>query len=298
MGDLAALRRPISDLPIAARLSLPGSPDWVAVGAEAVWISNTGNDTVVRVDPATTKIAKTIPVSKRPCSGLAIGFNAVWCPSCLGERVERINAHTNHVEAHIATSIGDSEGGIATGEGAVWLVADGEGTLLRIDGASNKIVGHVQLATGSFVPRVGAGAVWVSSTKHNLVSRVDPSKLKVVAEIPVGPAPRFMACTDTDVWVLNQGDGTISRIDAATNKVIATLDAGIPGQGGDIAVGEGFVWATMIDVPLTQVDPKTNEVVVQYVGKGGDALRIGFGAAWMCSFVLKELWRVPLPLPP
>ena len=105
-----------------------------------------------------------------------------------------------------------------------------------------------------------------------------------------------MACTATDVWVLNQGDGTVSRIDADTNKVVATIDAGVPGKGGDIAVGEGFVWVTMIDIPLTQIDPATNKVVVQYVGKGGDALRIGHGAAWMCSFFLEEVWRVPLPL--
>jgi YVTN family beta-propeller protein len=119
----------------------------------------------------------------------------------------------------------------------------------------------------------------------------------VVAEIPVGPAPRFMACTASDVWVLNQGDGTVSRIDIASNKVVATIDAGVPGQGGDISAGEGFVWVTMINIPLTQIDPAANRVVAQYVGKGGDALRIGHGAAWMCSFFLQEVWRVPLPLP-
>jgi hypothetical protein len=52
----------------------------------------------------------------------------------------------------------------------------------------------------------------------------------------------------------------------------------------------------MIDISLTQIDPATNRVVAQYIGTGGDALRIGHGAAWMCSFFLQELWRVPLPL--
>lgn len=105
-----------------------------------------------------------------------------------------------------------------------------------------------------------------------------------------------MALTETDVWVLNQGNGTVSRIDIASNKSVAIIDAGVPGPGGDIAVGEGFVWVTMIDIPLTQIDPATNKVVAQYVGRGGDALRIGHGAAWMCSFFLQEVWRVALPL--
>jgi virginiamycin B lyase len=296
MADLSAVQRPISDLPVAAKIDIPGTPDWVGIGPDVVWISNAGKDNLARIDPSTNKVAKIVPVGRRPCSGLAVGFDAVWAPCCRDNRIDRVNSQSNEVEAHIPTAIGDSEGGIAAGEGAVWLVTDRQGTLVRINGALNKIDGQVKLATGSFVPVAGAGGVWVTSTERNLVSRVHPTKLNVTAEIPVGPSPRFMACTDTDVWVLNQGDGTVSRIDTASSRVVATIDAGVPGQGGDIAVGEGFVWVTMVDIPLTQIDPANNRVVAQYVGKGGDALRIGHGAAWMCSFVLQQVWHVPLPL--
>ncbi|MCK1481211.1 hypothetical protein IVB25_00105 [Bradyrhizobium sp. 193] len=297
MSNVAAVQRPIAKLPIAAKINIPGSPDWVAIGADAVWISNADTNSLARIDPAINAVAKTIPVGRRPCSGLAVGFGAVWSPSCTDRRLDRVSEQAAALELHIPTTVGDSEGGIAAGEGAVWMVADRHGSLHRIDPALNKIAGSVKLAEGSFVPVVGAGAVWVSSTERNLVSRVDPGALNVVVEISVGPGPRFMACTTTDVWVLNQGDGTVSRIDIATNHVVATIDAGVPGQGGDISVGEGFVWVTMINIPLTQIDPATNKVVAQYVGKGGDALRIGHGAAWMCSFFLQEVWRVPLPLP-
>jgi len=296
MPDLSALQRPISDLPIAAKIDLPGSPDWVGIGTDAVWISNAATDSLARIDPSANTVAKVVSVGRQPCSGLAVGFDAVWTPSCQDNRVDRVNVRSNKVEAHIPIAIGDSEGGIAAGQQAVWLAADRHGTLVRINSTLNSIDGRVQLASGSFVPAAGAGAIWVSSTQHNLVSRIEPMKLAVAAEIPVGPSPRFMACTDTDVWVLNQGDGTVSRIDAASNQVVATIDAGVPGQGGDIAAGEGFVWVSMINIPLTQIDPATNKVVAQYVGKGGDALRIGHGAVWMASFSLEQVWRVPLPL--
>jgi YVTN family beta-propeller protein len=296
MANLSAVRRPISDLPIAAKIVIPGSPDWVGIGAKAVWISNAGKNSLARIDPSTNTVVKVVPVSRRPCSGLAIGFDAVWTPSCEDNRIDRVNTETNEIEAHIATSIGDSEGGIAAGEGAIWLITDREGTLVRIDPTLNRIDGHVQITRGSFVPVVGSGSVWVSSTERNVVSRIHQMDLGVVAEIKVGLSPRFMACTDTDVWVLNQGDGSVSRIDSASNQVVATIEAGVPGQGGDIAAGEGFIWVTMIDIPLTQIDPATNKVVAQYVGKGGDALRVGHGAAWMCSFFLQEVWRVALPL--
>src|SRR5204862_2357729 len=97
-------------------------------------------------------------------------------------------------------------------------------------------------------------------------------------------------------WALNQGDGSVSRVDPKTNQVVATIQAGIPGKGGDISVGEGFVWVTAQNVPLTKIDPATNKVVVQFVGDGGDALRVGQGAIWLCSFFLEEAWHVSLNL--
>jgi len=96
------------------------------------------------------------------------------------------------------------------------------------------------------------------------------------------------------VWTLNQGDGSVSRVDPQTNEVVATIQVGIPGAGSDISVGEGFVWVTAKNVPLTKIDPATNKVVVQFVGKGGDALRVGQGAIWLCSFFLEKAWHVSL----
>ena len=296
MADLKSVQRPIAALPIAAKIRIPGSPDWVAIGADSVWISNNGKNDIARIDPAKNRVVATIPVGRSPCAGLGAGFDSIWVPSCGDRRVDRVDAQTNRVVARIATTIGDSEGGIAVGEGGVWLVADRHGTLLHIDPARNEVAARVETPAGSFVPAICAGSVWVTCGEGNLVSRIDPGEHRVVARIPVGPAPRFIACSNSAVWVLNQGDGTVSRIDPGSNEVVATIDAGVPGQGGDIAVGEGFLWVSAIGVPLTQIDMASNKVVVQFVGTGGDALRVGHGAAWLCSFFLQEVWRVPLPL--
>jgi virginiamycin B lyase len=157
-------------------------------------------------------------------------------------------------------------------------------------------VAQVQTVPGSFVPVACGGSIWVSSTAGNLVSRVDPGAHRVTASIAVGRAPRFLTCSENAIWTLNQGDGTVSRIDPTTNRVVATIEVGPGGPGGDIAFGGGFVWVTAVDIPLTQIDPTTNKVVVQFVGPGGDALRVGHGSIWLCSFFLHELWKVPLPV--
>src|SRR5439155_324193 len=82
-------------------------------------------------------------------------------------------------------------------------------------------------------------AVWVSNTEKSTVTRVDPHTNLIVETIPVGKSPRFIAVGAGAVWAVNQGDGSVSRIDPKTNKVAATIEVGVPGGGGDIAVGEG-----------------------------------------------------------
>src|SRR4029453_14734690 len=110
--------------------------------------------------------------------------------------------------------------------------------------------------------------------------------------IAVGKSPRFIAAGGGAVWTLNQGDGSVSRIDPKTNKVVATIDVGVPGPGGEIAVGEGSVWVTAFEFPLSRIDPSTNTVVQQFAGKGGDAVRVGLGSVWLSNPEAGNAWRI------
>ena len=42
-------------------------------------------------------------------------------------------------------------------------------------------------------------------------------------------------------------------------------------------------------------EQKNYRLLSQFVGSGGDALRVGHGSVWLCSFFLQEVWRLPLP---
>jgi streptogramin lyase len=76
------------------------------------------------------------------------------------------------------------------------------------------------------------------------------------------------------------------------NKVVATIEVGVPGEGGDISVGEGSVWVTSFEFPLSRIDPATNKVVQQFVGPGGDAVRVGQGSVWLTDLKGQHLWRI------
>src|SRR4029077_2339132 len=140
---------PIERLKPDAVFPVPGAPDWIAVD-EAVWISNKPKDRVVRLDARTNTVAATIEVGKGPCSGLAAGFGSLWVPNCGDRTISRVDLKTGEVTAAIKTSIGNTEGSIATGAGSVWMMTDAKGTLARFDPATNKVVAEIYLPTGSF----------------------------------------------------------------------------------------------------------------------------------------------------
>jgi len=282
---------PIAELKPDAVFDVPRAPDWLAVD-EQVWVSNRPKNAVVRLDPKTNTAIDSISVGKSPCSGIAVAFGSVWVPNCGDQTLSRIDAKSGKVTATIPVGIGDSEGGLAAGAESIWIITDKKGTLARLDPATNKTVAEIQVAPGSYTVAFGEGAVWVTGTETNVLTRVDPQRNLVVETIRVGKAPRFLTVGRGFVWTLNQAQGNVSKIDAKTNRVVATIDVGVPGPGGEIAYGEGYVWATTFEFPISRIDPSTDKVVQQFKGDGGDSIRVGLGSVWLSNLKSGTVWRL------
>jgi virginiamycin B lyase len=282
---------PLADLHPSAVFPVEGSPDWSVVTKDAVWVASARVNHVVQLLTDKNTVGLIADV-KRPCSGLAEGFGSVWAPSCGNHNVVRIDPATAKSVAEIPADPANSEGGITVGDGSVWIVVK-PSTLVRIDPATNAVAASIELPSGSENPTFSDGFVWVSSFGHDSLLKVDPKKNAVVATIPVGPKPRFLTAGAGSIWTLNQGDGSITRVDEKTGKVVASIPCGLQGEGGEITFGAGSVWAALFDFPLTQVDPKTNAVVKQWAGNGGDGVRFGHGSVWLSNLRQQNVWRIP-----
>ena len=289
----AGVRRKVSDLHPAATYQLGGHPDWMAITPSATWVADSDRSQIIELDPTSTQIKRTITISK-PCSGLAADFDSLWIPSCGEHALIRTDLNSGKIIARIAVAPADSEGGITTGAGSVWLPT--KNGLARIDPTTNKVSALVKIPFGSYAAAFGEDAVWITSTQNNLLTRVDPRSNRVVASIRIGPRPRFLTIGAGSVWTLNQGDGTVSRVDMKTNQLVATIPVGTPGSGGEIAFGAGSVWATFFNFPISQIDPALNRVVRQWAGAGGDSIRIGHGSVWLTDYKGGTVLRLKLPL--
>jgi YVTN family beta-propeller protein len=282
---------PITALKPEAVFEVPGAPDWIAI-EESVWVSNSPKNTVARLDPKSNKVIAMVPVGNKPCSGLATGFGSLWVPLCGDQALARVDLKEGKVTASISIGIADSEGGLAAGAGSVWLVTDKKGTLARIDPATNKVVAEIQVPAGSFTVAFGEGAVWVTGTETHVLTRINPDTNLVVETIPVGKSPRFLTIGGGFVWTLNQANGDVSKVDPKTNKVVETIEVGVPGPGGEIAYGEGSVWVTSFEFPISRIDPAAGKVAQQFAGDGGDAIRVGLGSVWLSNNRAGTVWRL------
>ena len=127
-----------------------------------------------------------------------------------------------------------------------------------------------------------ADSLWATVPASNTVLQID-QRGKVVRTIDVVTQPRFEAADKDAVWVLGQDKGDVSRIDPVSATVVATIPVEIPGTGGCVATGGGSVWITMPGTPFSRIDPKTNKVVEQFAGPGGDCISFGAGSVWLSN---------------
>lgn len=284
----------------ATKFSLSG--DWLASGAGSVWLSDPPAKVVRQIDPATGD-ATPIAVTKGPCESPDVAYGALWTATCSPGGLARIDAATHKVTGWVPLDIWSNlggEGAVGAGAGGVWVVVNGPGcqncVLARVDPKSLKVVAKITVANRSSSVRVGYGAVWVVSPAQGTVQKVSAASNKVVATATIGKRPRFFDVGEGAVWTLNQEDGSVSRIDPGTGKLRATIQAHLPGGGGDMAVGGGWVWPRASSTLLTRIDPKTNKVVERYgPSSGSGSVTVGPGGVWISAHDVTTVWRLPLP---
>ena len=284
----------MSQLSADAVIALGKTADWVAITEDAVWVGSTGPDAVHRIDPNTNRRIARVLLSGKPCAGLAADSGSLWVPLCGAvQSLAKIDLKSNRLTTFAVGRV-QAEGGIAAGAGAVWLIVDPQGTLVRIDPATGAILKTIQVPPGSFNPYFSGGQVWVTRAEGSEITRVDAASGSVVGSVPTGPHPRFLTAALKFIWTLNQGDGSVTRVDPETLET-ATIALHTPGHGGDISSGGGLVWTTMARVPLSGIDAHSLVVRCQWTGAGGDSLGIGFESIWLTDYFAGSVSRIPLP---
>jgi YVTN family beta-propeller protein len=228
-------------------------PAGVAIGGGSVWVADSGSGTVSRLDPKTEASRGEIRVGARP-SAIRFGFHRVWVANVNDDTVSRIIAATGASDLP-PIRVGSHPAGIAISARSVWVANSADGTVSRI--AASGDVLEAAIRVGNRPRGVGAGSdyVWVTNELDGSVSRIEPFRGATAGEpIRVGTMPAQVAVGVGAVWVANEGDDTVSRIDPDSGEVTDEIDVGDAPRG--VAVGDGSVWvANSGDDTVSRIDP-------------------------------------------
>ena len=126
----------VAEVPVGIR------PGPITFGAGSVWVGNTEDRTLTRIDPKTRTSAGTIGLDGQTPTGLAFGEGALWVAHGFLGRVSRVDPQFGRLTDTLNLVRGTIGGGaVAVGGGSVWAVFR-ESTIIRIDPRAVRAAGE------------------------------------------------------------------------------------------------------------------------------------------------------------
>ena len=181
-------------------------PSAIAAGAGSVWVTNSSDGTVTRVDPASL-VSTTIPVGHGPAA-VAVNPAGVWIANAGDNTVVRVDPDTNAVAA--TTPVGDGPTAVVATSTALWVANGDDGTVMRLDPKSGTVQKTVHLGGRPDALATADGQVWVAIAP----AAPRPAEAGGVAHVT----------TQFDVTSLDSGLGAgVSPVTYATCANLVTL---------------------------------------------------------------------------
>jgi DNA-binding SARP family transcriptional activator/streptogramin lyase len=255
---------------LVAEIRLRTRPAAVAYGDGSLWIAMQDDHTVLRVDPRTLRIEKTIGLGATP-SRIATAGPDVWVLSDpAGERLFQIDGGTGTLVRTIGLrariAVGPFKGAqvwppisLAAGAGAAWL-AGGFGIVTRVDARTG---GMRQIAAGSAGGvSYGDRALW--SITGGGILRIDPQTL-AVERIPAPEVGYQQSVSGVyaanAIWVIgsaNPGRVTVWKIDPALRRV--TVAVPLATFAVDAAAAANAMWTANSDGTISRIDGRSGRI--------------------------------------
>ena len=264
---------------LAVRARVGSQPQAIAAGDGAVWVVNSGDGTVYRLNPKTGSVVDRIPAGREP-TGIATGAGGVWVVDSGTNRLLRISPGQNDAIVPQA-DVGNGASAVAVSGTTVWVANTADGTLSKVRVSSGKAEGApIPLSASPSAIATGAGGLWVASQDAGVVLHLT-SAGDLIRRIPVGAGPASIAVQRNAVWVADSEQGTLWRINPKTDN--ATPSAHLGGRPTAVAVGDGRVWVAEQGGKLVSVDPNTGNLHTVAIGGSPAALAVGSGRVWVAS---------------
>jgi len=269
----------VAEIPVGRE---PG-PVAAATGPGAVWVGNTGDKSLTRIDPATRAPTGTFSLDNKTPSGIAVGLGAVWVAhGQLGE-VSLVDpqfgtlARTTKVAD---AAFGSPNGSITLDDKSAWAVF-GDSTLAHLDAAGERFTTTLAGIQPAGVASAG-GSIWVTNSGEASIQRFNAATFRQgsLHSYNVGVRPTGIIYAEDAIWVASTGDGVVTRIDPASG---ARVDIPVGDGASALASGAGSIWVSNTAArTVSRIDPSANKVVATIkVGNAPAGIAEEGGLLWV-----------------
>lgn len=236
---------------ILQRIPVGNGAGAIAAGNGAVWVVNSADGTVQRIDTGSGRASRPIAVGAAP-SAVAVAGDAVWVTDEADGLLARIDERTLQVTQ---LPVGQSPAAVAVGGDAVWVADTTDNTVTRVRLPGLQI-DKIPVPSPSGIA-FGDSGVWVASRQAASLTRIDPSAARVTATIHTGGPPGSLITAADSVWT-------------------TTLSAPSTHRGGALRLGitvgfDSVDPAVSFSAPAWQEIANTNDGLVGYRRVGGGA---------------------------
>ncbi|MDP9398314.1 MAG: hypothetical protein M3P96_11080 [Actinomycetota bacterium] len=158
-----------------------------------------------------------------------------------------------------AVPVGEGPVGLALDDrGRLWSVASGDGTVARVDPASEEVALRVRVGERPLRAAWWAGGLWVTVAGDKALVRVDGRTGAVTDRVPVGGAPDGIVAAFGSLWAVLPAEGLLVRVDPdpALPLVREVLDVG---RGSHrVTAGGAALWVSdYTSGTVVRVEPAT-----------------------------------------
>jgi streptogramin lyase len=236
----------------------------IAYGHDAVWVTASREQAILRINPATNEIADTIYVDGHVASIVATD-DAIWAGSYDEAIILRIDPNS---QATVETIPVPASARTMLAIGDVLWVLTRDAQLSRIDTATNSVQSSVPggaNACSCGVPLAGDGSGLWTVAFNGAVNHLDPTSGSSIALLdPISGDPVEVVIVGEEVWVVladDGGTGHLERVDPATNTVVArgpTFNLTPESRSGlyvDVAVDGDTLWIVNSLDTVVAIDP-------------------------------------------
>jgi virginiamycin B lyase len=200
------------------------------------------------------------------------------------DHLDKIDVKTNKMADPVA-GLKKPCGGMVSAFGSFWIPGCGDGSLVRIDPKTLKVLATIASGTAEIRGSLAASAdsIWLLTDSKTTLSRIDPDQNAVVGEIRVPSGCGSLTFGETALWLACPNESKVLRINPATNLVEKAIE--VSGQPQGLAVGASSIWVLCEkDGTVDRIDPKTNKVSksisLDVPGAKGE-IAFGEGAVWV-----------------